>query len=138
MLGLFRFLIPISGLPASVTQIIRNRTLELSDMWTIINCLQLAFFFFMISLIALIFASLTNFRSRKIARINHYTPKPLFNTYLFHFIISTTMVVCSLSIGVKIFAPAMSFYLGYLLCSLGSKFKPITALPLHLWLYWHV
>ena len=125
VLGLLRFLVPISGVPEKLIDSFDLRGLSLDQFWMFLNHIQLAIVYAVISLTAFVFALMVALKKNSPVA-NKYCIIPNF------FLIVTVGVLVFLPqwssvhfrLVARFFAPAMSFYLAYLTCMVAERFRP--------------
>ena len=126
ILGIFRFAIPFSGFPNGLVDVINLRELGLNELWALINHVQIAIVYGLISMAAFVFAILTITRNKKAVLTLDYIIPNLF-------LVLTLSIILFLPqwssvhfrLVARFFAPAMSFYLGYLIYSYASRLKSV-------------
>ena len=126
ILGIFRFAIPFSGVPNGLVDIINTRELGLDELWALINHLQIAIVYGLISMAAFVFAIVTITRNKRAVSTLDYVIPNLFLVLTFSIILFLPQwSSVHFRLVARFFAPAMSFYLGYLIYTIASRFKPV-------------
>ena len=120
VLGAFRFLIPLSGIPANLKEAVG--TYSLTEAWGVLNYIQIAVTFTGLSAFALLYGLSELLKKSRPGSSNNYSV----SRYFLVLTIGIAIILPQWSsvhfrLLARFFAPAMSFYLAHFLVRVGSK-----------------